>query len=292
MIYSTNTTVCMYRPGITLESGIDLLSDAGFPAIDMTFSKYDYTLDDDATQLAAKLRRRANERGVIFNQAHAPCGGGYDKYTGETVPNLARVFEFASILGIKNIVVHPLQRGRYYGNEEELFEMNMEFYSSLAPVARNCGLRIAIENMWQYHPVTGAIVDDVCANPHELVRYYDTLSDPSVFTVCLDIGHVGLCGREAADAIRIIGHDRLGALHVHDNDYIHDTHTLPGQGDIDWDSVCRALGEIDYSGEFTLEVLSFAKKYPNSHLPRALSFMSSTAKYYADLVDSYRVKGE
>ncbi len=96
-------------------------------------------------------------------------------------------------VGIRQVVVHPLQRGRYYGHEQELFDMNMEFYRSLAPYAREAGVRIAIENMWQNHPVNGHIVDDVCANPHELAAYYDTLDDPDCFTVCLDLGHVALC---------------------------------------------------------------------------------------------------
>ena len=192
------------------------------------------------------------------------------------------------LIGVKNIVVHPLQRGRYYGQEDVLFEMNMEFYSKLAPYAKDSGVKIAIENMWHNHPITGTIVDDTCADPHELVRYYDTLNDPAAFTICLDLGHVALCNREPEEAIKVIGHDRLGAIHAHDVDYSRDLHTLPGLSKLNYDAICKSLAEIDYVGEFTLEAENFAKKYPDEHLPAVLRFMAETAKLYADKIDSYR----
>lgn len=288
MIYSTCTGFVINRPKIGLFRGMEMFMDAGFPALDLSLFKYDFVMSDDYKKTAEELRKFVEARGVFFNQAHAPFGGGYDKYTTETVPNFPRIFEFCGILGVKNIVVHPLQRGRYYGQEEILFDLNMEFYSKLAPYAKDTGVKIAIENMWHYDPHTGYIVDDTCADPHELVRYYDTLNDPDAFTICLDLGHVGLCGREPEDAIKVIGHDRLGAIHAHDVDYRNDLHTLPGLSKLNYDAICRSLAEIDYVGDFTLEAEYFAKNFPDEHLPSALRFMSETAKLYADKIDSYK----
>jgi sugar phosphate isomerase/epimerase len=288
MLYSTNTSFVINRPEIELMKGIEMFIDAGFPALDISLFKYDFATSDDRDATAKKLKALAESRGVIFNQAHAPFGGGFDKYTTETVPNFPRIFEFCGILGVKNIVVHPLQRGRYYGQEEVLFELNMDFYSKLAPYAKNAGIKIAIENMWHNDPHNGRIVDDTCADPHELVRYYDTLNDPDAFTICLDLGHVGICGREPEDAIKIIGLDKLGAIHAHDVDYVSDLHTLPGLGKLNYDAVCRSLAEIDYSGEFTLESEYFAKNFPDEHLPAVLKFMSETAKLYADRIEKYK----
>lgn len=288
MIYSTSTGFVINRPKIGLFKGIEMFMDAGFPALDLSFFKYDFAMAEDYKETAKKMKALADSKGVIFNQAHAPFGGGYDKYTTETVPNLPRIFEFSGLLGIKNIVVHPLQRGRYYGQEEILFELNMEFYSKLAPYAKDAGVKIAIENMWHNDPHTGYIVDDTCADPHELVRYYDTLNDSDAFTICLDLGHVGLCGREPEDAIKIIGHDRLGAIHAHDVDYRSDLHTLPGLSKLNYDAICRSLAEIDYAGDFTLEAEYFTKNFPDEHLPSALRFMSETAKLYADKIDNYK----
>ena len=291
MLFSTNTTITIDRPTIGLIRGIEMFIDAGFPALDLSLFKYDFVMADDYRFTAKMLKELCDSRGVIFNQAHAPFGGGFDKYTTVTVPNLPRIFEFCGLVGVKNIVVHPLQRGRYYGQEETLFEMNMDFYAKLAPYAKNSGIKIAIENMWHNDPHNGRIVDDTCADPRELVRYYDTLNDPDAFTICLDLGHVGICGREPEDAIRVIGHDRLGAIHAHDVDYVNDLHTLPGLSKLNYDAICKALADVDYVGEFTLESERFARNYPDEHLPSALKFMAETAKFYADRIEKYKNGG-
>lgn len=290
MLYSCQTATLNARYGIF--KAVDLLMDAGYPAIDISlFSRNEFLFAEDWKETALALRERAAGRGVVFNQAHAPFGGGYEHYTKNLIPTFPRVFAFCELLGVRQIVVHPLQQGRYYGRERELFDMNMEFYRSLIPLADQHGIKIAIENMWQTHPVTHRICDDVCANPHELEAYFDTLNDPEHFTVCLDIGHVALCGREPEDAVRILGHDRLGALHVHDVDYVNDLHTVPYVGRINWDRVIAALAEIRYSGEFTMESDSFIARYPDGFISTATKFMADTTKYLADRLESLQNEG-
>lgn len=288
MIFSSQTEFLADKYG--LERAVDMLIEAGYPAIDISmFNTKACPFTDGYREVAYRLKAKADAVGVKFIQAHAPFGGGYDNYLNNLVPLFPKAFEFCSILGIPNIVVHPIMKGHFYGHGEEHFEMNMKFYRALAPLARTNGVKIAIENMWDRHPVTGRICDHVCADPYELVRYYDTLNDPEVFTVCLDIGHVALCGREPEDAIRIIGHDRLGCIHAHDVDYVDDLHTLPGVAKINWDRVCRALGEIDYVGSFNMEPDNFFKGFMEEHYPCAAKFMADTAKCLANKVDLYRV---
>lgn len=289
MIYSTTLDILAINFG--REKGIEIIADAGFPAIDLSlFRDLDFAFAPDWKENTKKLKEIADRRGVIFNQSHAPFGGGWEKYTKETVPTFPRLFEVISMLGAKQIVVHPVQKVPYLGHEEEMFEINMEFYSSLAPYAKNCGIKIALENMWQDRPVTRYICDDVCADPREMNRYYDTLNDPEAFTVCLDLGHVALCGREPQDAIRTIGHDRLGSLHVQDVDYVHDLHTLPGCGRINWDEVCRALADIDYCGDFTLESDNFLQKYDVEFQPTATKFMADVCKHLTSKIEAYKSK--
>ena len=266
-----------------------MLMDAGFPALDLSFTRnYEYVMNDDYKATAKRIRELVNSRCAVFNQAHAPFGGGYAVYTEKTIPKLPRIIEFAGLVGVKNIIVHPIIEKRHYGYEKEHFEMNMEFYSSLAPYAKDAGVKIAIENMWDSHPVTKHICDSVCSDPHELARYYDELSDSEAFTVCLDIGHVALCGREPEDAIRIIGGARLGAIHAHDVNYREDLHTLPGVSRLNWNAICYALAEIGYMGDFTLECEGFPRNFDTEYLPTVLRFMADTARYYANKTESYK----
>ena len=274
---------------IGVEPAVRLLCEAGYDCLDLSLEGEDNFFErEDRREILSTLKSVSASYGVSFKQAHAPFGGGYEKYTTELVPKMPAVFDYCGELGIETVVVHPLQQGRYYGNEERLFDMNMEFYSKLAPYAKSAGVKIGIENMWHYHPVNHYIVDDVCAPPAELARYYDTLNDPDAFTVCLDLGHVALCGREPEDAIRIIGHDRIGALHVHDVDYVSDNHTLPGVGKINWDNVCRALADIDYKGIFNYEANVFFKGYDKEYYPTVAKFMADTARYLTAKIEKYK----
>ena len=125
-----------------IEKGNDLILDAGFPAIDISFfTGYDYIFENDFKKRISEIRKRVNDRGGVFRQAHAPFGGGFEHYSKETVKQLPRVFEACGLFGVKNVVVHPLQKGRYYGNEKYLFEINMEFYGKLARYAKDSGVK-------------------------------------------------------------------------------------------------------------------------------------------------------
>lgn len=286
MLVSTSTRYLVKKYGVI--DGVKMYIDAGYAALD--FSMTDTALPlygDGYKELAAELVALANESGVIFNQSHAPFIGKTEVYENEYLPLMPRAFEFSSLLGIRNVVVHPRKCGRHYGNEDELFKKNVEMYTSLKPFAKKFGVRIAIENMWQRHPVTGRICDDVCAPPEELARIYDTLDDPEVFTVCLDTGHAALCGREPEDMIRYLG-KRISCLHVHDVDYKDDLHTLPGAGKINWAGVCRALADIDYDGDLTLEANNFHLGFLPEMEAAVTKFMADTAKSLAAKIEFYK----
>ena len=273
-----------------VEKAVNMLSDAGFPAVDITMDNLQSpTFADDFRGLADSLFGIAKERKITYIQAHAPVGR-WDYYIENVIPMLPTYFEFVGMLGIPNIVVHPIMRGVYYHDRERMFWENVEFYKSVAPAAKKYGVKIAIENMWDRHRVTKRIVDCVGADPNELVRMYEVLNDPDAFTICLDIGHVALCGREPEDAVRVIGRELLGCIHAHDNDYVEDMHVLPGFSKINFDRVCRALGEINYKGGFTLEAGGTYENFEDAQLPTVLKFMADTTKYLCEKVDSYRIK--
>lgn len=83
----------------------------------------------------------------------------------------------------------------------------------------------------------------------------DEINSP-MFTAYLDIGHCSLAGREAQDCIKVLG-NRIGALHIHDNDYKDDMHTLPGLSEMNWSEITKALAKVNYRGDFTFETDHF-----------------------------------
>ncbi|MDP4133254.1 MAG: sugar phosphate isomerase/epimerase family protein [Bacillota bacterium] len=241
-------------------TAIRIIKNAGFDGLDysmFTMKSDDCILNsDDYKSYVAKLKASAKELGIEFLQSHAPFPcytHGDDVYNGKIFPRIVRSIEISAELGIPYIVVHPI--GAYPPNEDKK-EFNLNFYKKLRPYAKEYGVRICIENMWGYDNKRGYIIPNICSTGAELADFYDSL-DSECFAVCLDLGHCGLIGEEPEHAIRVLGKDRLHALHVHDNDYKHDSHTLPFMGKMNWNAITGALKDINYQGNFTYEADCF-----------------------------------
>ena len=89
------------------------------------------------------------------------------------------------------------------------------------------------------------------------------------FTTCLDLGHACLTGYDPAKFILGLG-DKLGYVHLHDNDGIKDDHTLPGIGIIQWEKVRAALQKIGYQGVLCYEILGYFKNLSREETEDAL----------------------
>lgn len=271
------------------EKVIDMMADAGFDAIDFGFFQEKYYNKDATRKHFLYIKEYAESKGVYFNQAHAPFPTSVadDKRTEEIFENVVRSLRNASYLGIKNIVVHPKQHLTYEdeGVPETLFEMNMEFYNKLIPYCEEYNIRVCLENMWQSHNFIGggSIVDSTCSTPEEFVRYLDAL-DNKHFGACLDVGHCMLVHQDPAKFIRVLG-DRLVALHIHDVDGRADLHTIPYHGGMGkWDTIAKALSDINYKGDFTMEVVYFLEKFPLELYPVATKMIAETGRYIADMI--------
>ena len=294
MLLSTQTDVIFRRFGE--DEGIKVFAGAGFDAVDL--SMFDMTKDDcplntiDPEQYGGGLKKKAEDAGIVFNQAHAPfpCWRSDDAaYSAKMPERVKQSIRIAGAAGAKQIIVHPIA---YPGGGEAQKQFNFEFYRSLESTALDWGIKVALENMWGHDSKRGYIIPNVCSFGSELAEYYDGLGNPDAFTVCLDLGHSGLIGEEAQEAIRALGHDRLGSLHVHDNDYRHDTHTIPYDAhmSMNWEEITKALGEIDYKGEFTFEADNFLARFPNDMISDALSFMAAIGRKLCSRVDEARPK--
>jgi sugar phosphate isomerase/epimerase len=275
------------------EGAIDIMKQAGYDAIDM--SLFCMSRDDDIfnsnayKSRAIEIKAYADKVGIPFNQSHVPFKFNWEnpnEFEERFMPRQIRGLEITALLGAKIAIVHPIHHTEYKGHEEEFFETNMNFYRSLLPYAKEFDVKIALENMWQFDKKRRYISDDSCSRAKEFVRYVDALDDEH-FVACLDLGHCGLIGEEAQDAIRILGHDRLKALHVHDNDYRGDNHTLPFLAQMEWEEIMKALADVRYGGEFTFEADNFLPHFPDAFKPTAVKFMVDTGRYLISRYDHY-----
>lgn len=258
-----------------------MIKEAGFDCIDMTY----YTvpvdsplLDDGYREYAIKLKEYLNELGLECNQAHAPLVFAYgDRFSLED-PHyraIVRSVESAAIMGAKVIVVHSV--GHRQGNDI-LFDRayNLDYYRSLIPYCEKFGIRIAVENLFEYGQ-NGEFVGRL-GTPEELSEFVLELDSPC-FCACLDTGHASLTGVKPEDFVAGMRADLLQVLHVHDGDYLGDRHTLPYMMNFDWEKIMGALKKIGYDGELTFEILNYFRNIPKELIPEALRFAEKTGRY-------------
>lgn len=285
------------------KKSIELIKDAGFDSVD--FSMFCMSLDDacvlnsDNWREAAKdIKKFADSLGIPFSQAHAPfyfsIDDGEEVFLKNVREKVSRAIEIAGILEIPVIIAHPMQFRPFYKKKNQKYfrEFNKEYYAQYLPLCEKNGVKIACENLWKTKGKGKRkhIIDGACADPAGFSELIDSVGS-EYFTGCLDIGHCALTGRNAADFIRAAG-NRISALHVHDNNGVEDLHMPPGYGNTNWDEVCRALAEINYSGDFTLEADEFLVPYRGDpeRVLLAMKIMERTGRKLIEKIENYKQK--
>lgn len=265
------------------EKAVEYIAKAGFDAWDFSMTamcKYDWTnkclLDNDHPlagdnylAFARKLKQIGLDNGIHCNQSHAP----FPTYCDEIRGYLKRAIECTAEAGGEICIIHP---DNYKSAEE-----NAEIYFELLPFAKECGVKIATENMfnWNYGPAPAA-----CSSPESFVKHLETVND-DYFVACLDIGHAELksLNTSAVEMIKAIG-DKLQALHIHDNDNKGDCHQIPFSMNIDFNAVTKALKEINYKGYLTLEADAYLKEYDETNVFEGIKKLAESAKKISEMM--------
>lgn len=252
------------------ETGLDILSQSGFEAVDFSIPHIlptdTHTTFDNAT-LAEKAKQfiklARNSKLEIF-QSHAafPLKIFDPDADAALLDTAIRSVYTAAYLECPNLVFHPVLHPDFdNGNNAETAKLvNLEFFSALVPALKDTGVTVCIENMFRgenYKPK----IYNACSGAEELADLVDSLNQAhgTHFDACLDTGHAMVVGQDPAAMLRTLG-SRTRVLHIHDNDGILDQHWLPGIGVIDWDDVLKAIGEIGFTGVFNTEVSTVLAK--------------------------------
>ncbi len=276
-----------------IRKALKLMKDAGFDAADLTLDKInpdDDLLDrPDRVENAHALRAYVDELEYGFTQAHAPFKVVYGDPFDMSCPAYAAVvhaMEVASILGIPHIIVHAIKTPR-----EDLSidykEYNRRYYLSLLPYCEQYGIKIAVENLF-WKDKLRACYFGLFPTPAEITEFVDSLGSP-YFIVCCDLGHAAITGVDPETYIRGMDNRHLRSLHIQDTDFLGDRHYLPYTGKHNWDAVCRALAEIDYNADFSLEILHFIDRYPPELMPDALVFAEKVGRYLVNTVEKFKL---
>ena len=271
-----SSNIIKFHDELGLKKTIDVFSEAGFEEIDFNTDLKEYHTDKYDETFYRNIKKYANEKGIGFAQTHAPFASSFtdQEKTKQRFDEIVRSMKHSSWLGAQMIVIHPCKHMDYRkeNNSDLMIQYNLDFYKKLIPYAEAYELKISIEN----------IPDCITETSEGLLTLLNTLNN-DVFNVCYDVGHANICGQDPADMIRKLG-KKIGCTHIHDNDGICDTHTLPYYGTIDWESVMKAFADIEYEGNLNYEAGLFLNKAPIALRNDSAKYMAKVGKY---LIDRY-----
>ncbi|MBQ4092583.1 MAG: sugar phosphate isomerase/epimerase [Firmicutes bacterium] len=239
---------------------LDILKKSEIPGANLSFSEIQELLTEDFDQDG--FAERFLSYGIPVRYAHAPMHYPFlfNRTDGKQWETEMMVgLETAAKCGVTDYVIHPgsvVDEDQHYLPKASA-ERNMAYLYPYVKRGAELGVRIAIENgvcqPWDEDP---PVFKDMSPGFEELIEITDGFNEAfgkEVCGICFDFGHANLQPYEIGDAIRMVG-NRLRVTHVHDNDGKLDQHLPIGEGTIDWDSVSRALKDIEYDRELSLEM--------------------------------------
>ena len=274
---STKGVVDIDRPN----QGIMDISKAGFQNLLLDFSSYapDGELENigkveakktdrfptiaDVTKLESVLQPMKNKwisEKIGCNIAYAPFLCRDTKHTdlNELIQSLAEEsIRVCGRIGCGYLVIRPLFAGI---SPDELWEVNKEYYISLASVARENNVMILLEN--QCRDVHGHLVRGICSDRSMAVEWIDALNAEvreERFGFCMDVGVCNICGQNMYDFTKALD-ERLKAVVIRDCDGNKETSMLPFtcvnkcQPQTDWLNLIRGLREIGFDGELVINM--------------------------------------
>ena len=281
----TSTEIASIAKKVGMEKAVELCGKAGFDGWD--FSMFDMhkalflplsgvkKLNSARyLSLARRLKQIGLEGGIVCNQSHAPFP--------VRMPSVRSVLELAiectAEAGGEICIIHP--------DNNKSAEENAEMFQELLPFAKECGVKIATENMWNWDVIKNRSSFAACATGEDFRKHIDVVND-DFLVACLDLGHAEMegSGDGAVNMIHTLGH-RLQALHIHDNDRIHDDHQIPFSMDIEFSPIVKALKDIDYKGWFTLEADCYMKKYSKENAFEGVKKLQESARRLVDEFES------
>lgn len=291
------------------EEGFAMLKQAGFTCADFSLNSYLSNLSiyqsevnhffDQSVQEMERFftphKRGAESAGIKINQMHMPYPvyvPGADREINDYLWNQAAPKSMAvcAFLGCPYIVIHGFKLARFLGSEELEWQETAKFIDFIAPLAREMGITICVENL--YENVGGHLVEGPCCSAEKAagrIDYFNEKYGAEVLGFCLDTGHANIVGIDFERFITTLG-SRLKVLHIHDNDGISDLHQIPftftrtreNRSSTDWDGFAGGLEKIHFDGVMSFETAPVLKAFPESMKREVLGFIADIGRYFGE----------
>ncbi len=288
--------------------GFRMLKRAGFSCVDFSLNYYltnktlyrmeqNHFFDKTRGELEDYFtphKREAQAAGIRIHQMHMP----YPIYMPNGKKELndylwnvmaPKSMELCSFFECSYIVIHGFKLAKNLGSEEAEWSETERFIHSIAPMAKEMGITICIENL--YSSVGKHIVEGPCCNVGKAVERIDRINDrygAEVLGFCFDTGHANLARLDFEDFMTRLGH-RLKVFHIHDNDGVGDLHQIPftftktreNQPSTDWEGFVRGLRAMGFDKVLSFETAPVLSAFPQDMKEDVLSLIAKIGKHFA-----------
>jgi hexulose-6-phosphate isomerase len=230
-------------PNATHRDRLELASKCGFQGVE---------IDSPGTPHLDELVRASKETGVVVHGVidsvhwHQPLSDPDEKVRAKGLEALLQALRDAHTVGADTVLLVPgvVREGVSF---QQCWERSQAEITKAIPTAEKCGVRIAIEVVW----------NNFITTPEQLIHYVDSFKSPWVGAY-FDCSNMIRYGVSSADWIRKLGKRMLkfdfkGFSLKRYNAKLNPWVEI-GEGDENWSEILKALTEIGYDGWATAEV--------------------------------------
>ena len=292
--------------------GFQMLREVGFDCVDFSLHGYLKNTDlyegrrndffdksnNDLELYFTPHKRAAELNNITIHQMHMPypiLNPRVDNELNEYLINVVapKSLQLCAFFNCQYIVVHGLKLIRFTGSEETEWQYTENILGRFAPIAKELGITICIENL--YTNIGGHLIESTGCNAKKSAERIDRFNDrygAEVLGFCLDTGHANLVGLPFEDFIKTLG-QRLKVLHVHDNDGIRDLHQIPfvfsrareNSSSTDWPGFISGLRSIHFDKVLNFETAPVLNSFPPELKLDALKFIVTIGKYFSHQIE-------
>lgn len=293
------------------EEGFAMLKRAGFSCADFSLNSYllntslyqselNTFFDSSVQELEhffAPHKRSAEAAGITINQMHMPYPIYVPKADREINEYLwkqvaPKSMAVCAFFNCPYIVIHGFKLAHFLGSEELEWRETAKFIDSIAPLAKEMGITICIENL--YDGIGGHLMEGPCCNVKKAVQRIDFFNDKygaEVLGFCFDTGHANIVGIDFESFLTTLD-ERLKVLHIHDNDGISDLHQIPftftktreNLSSTDWDGFIRGLRNIKFDKVLSFETAPVLTAFPEVMKQDVLGFLATIGQYFSERI--------
>lgn len=256
-----------------LENALDpvaflrIARDNGFPAVELAIgeSSANGSLGLDTSEARCRevlasaedmgIRVASVASGLYWSRSLGDAGAAERAAARD---DLERMLQITAWLGCDTLLTIPGSVDVFFLPDRkpmptrQVWENAEDGIRSLIPTAAQCGVRMAIENVWNKFLTT----------PLEMSWFIDQF-DSSWVGAYVDVGNLLRTGHPQ-DWLRHLG-DRVYGIHF--KDYRVSVGTIDGfvdllEGDVNWPEVMRAIREIGYQGPIVAEMIPLYRHFP------------------------------